>query len=278
MSWFGKGSLKHILKHAEYSTILAAEVNGGRIAKLLYTGHDGASSKGAVQAVEPGGGALWHAAFAEENDVSEGHVAVAGDVVVTRVGQGRKHVLVAHGMWTGDEKWKLPVGQMVSRMGVDQATGELVFVTFDHVVHAIDMRTGQDRPRPPVMTDGARNQLINALGWPHAQISRTSSSSSSQAEWSYIYRPAPGIEVRERDWAGTTEFAVQDHLIGSGSYEGAMLVGPVLVVAFKLDRDEGRHHHWYLFELASSHLLGILREDGSSEFFSGGASVWKGKL
>jgi hypothetical protein len=281
MSWFSKDKVHPILKHADYTAILGVEVQNGRLAKLCYTGHAGElSAKGVVQAIVPGGALLWRAEFAEEYDVRDGHVAVANGIVVTRTAAGNGHVLIGHELWTGAERWRRPVGRMVSRMGLD-GRGSLVFVTFDHAVHAVSIATGEDTLGEPVMTDQARDAVINSTQHPTAQWS-TGDRARTAKDWSRVYQPANGLMVYERDWAGTREFGVGDehhsHIVGSGSYEGAMAVDNVVVVGFKLDRDGTTHHHWYLYATNPLAQLGVLREDGQSELFEGGRSVWQGKL
>ncbi len=284
MSWLHKdhgGKVHPILRHADYTTILGAEVHNGRLARLCYTGHASElSEKGVVQAIVPGGSMLWRAELAEEYDVRDGHVAMANDVVVTRVKDGNGHVVIGHGLWTGDEKWRRPVPRMVTRMGLDH-DGSLVFVTFDHAVHAIDIASGEDRLRAPAMTDQAASAAVDRTRHPIATWSEGGRRSHPD-DWSRAYGPAPGIEVYERDWAGTREFGVGEapnvHILGSGSYEGSMIVGEVVVLGFKLDREGTHHHHWYLFSTNPVLMLGVLREDGKSEIYENGHSVWKGNL
>jgi PQQ-like domain len=239
MSWFHKdrgGKVSPILKHVRHTTFLGAEIADGQLSRLCYTGHaNGMSDKGVVQAIVPGDHMLWRADLAEEDDVGEGHVAAHGNIVVTRVRQGRGHELVGHDLWTGEERWRLPVGRMVTRMGISNDT--LIFVTFDHVVHAISIATGADQPRNPVMTDQAAARVIDATQHPMRSFVR-GSARTSQDDWSDIYSVASRLEVYERDWAGTDELGIgyggDVKLVGAGSYEGALTLGEVCILNFNL--------------------------------------------
>ncbi len=285
MSWFHKdrgGKVQPILKHVDHTTILGAEVVDGQLARLCYTGHASSlSDKGVVQAIVPGGETLWRATLATEDDVREGHVACADGVVVTRVEHGRGHEIVGHDLWTGQERWRLPVARMVTRMGVDYPGHALVFVTFDHVVHCVTIADGMDRPRAPVMTDQAASSVISGTQHPVQAFTQGSARTGSN-DWSDIYTPADGLEVYERDWAGTDEFGIgfggDVRMIGSGSYQGAMRVGEVVVLGFRLDRDGVEHHHWYFYATNPATLVAVLREDGKSELYRGGQVSWEGKL
>jgi hypothetical protein len=283
MSWFHKdhgGKVQPILHNVEHTVILGAEVADGKLARMCYSGHTGVTETAIVQAIVPGGECLWRTQLAQADDVSEGHVAAQAGIVVTRVKHGKNHELIGHDMWTGQEKWRRAVGQMVTRMGV---TGnQLELVTFDHVHHVIEFATGEEHARPPVMTDQAASRTINPTRHPVQGWSRDSGT-TGRDDWSDIYHPADKLEVYERDWAGTDEFGIgyggDIKVIGSGSYQGAMYVDKVVVLGFRLDRDGVEHHHWYLYAYEpAALLLAVLREDGQSELYDHGHKAWTGKL
>jgi hypothetical protein len=279
MSWFGKSAIHPILKHVHATVIFGAEVEGGKLARLCYTGHN-ATGGAVVQAVAPGHGTLWRADLAEEDDLRDGHVARRDGILVSREKHGSNHDVIARELWTGKERWRKRVPRMVTRMGIEH-DGRLVFVTFDHQVHDIDIATGEDRPRPPVMTDQAADAALRRTMHPMPSWS-SGGGRAGEGDWSRVFCPAPGLEVYERDWAGTREFGVgmapEVQLIGAGSYEGSMQVGQVTVLGFKLDQDDARHHHWHLYATNPVTLLAVLREDGRSQLFEHGHAVWQGKL
>jgi hypothetical protein len=283
MSWFHKdsgGKVHPILKEVEHCTILGAEVTDGKLSKLCYTGHDGGTP--VVQAIVPGGNLLWRAQLSREDDVREGHVASRLGVVVTRVENGKTHELVGHDLWTGAERWRHPVGWMVSRLGIEGGT-TLVFVTIDHVVHAIDIATGEDHPRKPVMTEQAVSDLIGKTLHPVQDFVRGRSGKGSE-DWSVVYQVHDDLAVFERDWAGRQELGIgrlgDVHMVGFGSYQGSQQVDNISVMSFRLAVDGvgEKHHHWYLYATKPATLLAVLREDGQSVLYDHGHQVWTGKL
>lgn len=278
MSLFGGHA---ILTRAKHCAILGAEAEGGQLVRLCYTGHaSGVSTKGAVQAIGPRGALLWHAEFANEDDLSEGHVAVHDGVVVSRVRHGSGHELQGRELWTGVIRWRLDVPRMVTRMGLEGADS-LIFVTMDHAVHDVSIASGEDRLRKPVMTDQAASTVINQTRHP-VQAFASSSGSSRYDDWSRVYSPLSGLEVYERDWQGSRELGIGSggnaDLIGQGSYEGAMSVGQVTVLGFELDVGGERRYHWYLYQSDPKLLLAILRDDGKSTLHHDGQPAWHGKL
>lgn len=293
MSWFhrdGGGKFHPILKSADYTAILGAECADGRLVRLCYTGHAGITAAGVVQAIAlpPGDAApelLWRAQLANERDLEDGHVFVGDEVVVTRVAEKSGHTVIGHALWTGKELWRVPCAKMVSSLGAERGGAVVVFVTFDHAVHAIEVATGKHELREPVPTDQARDRVMAHTRPPRRDYA-VESSARAPDEWSDQREVAPGLTVFERDWAGTREVgigtaagAAHAHLLGRGTYHGSLRVGPVIVLAFRVELDgEARRHHWYLYSADHPELLAILREDGRSERFEHGRSVWTGTL
>nr|HEX4316577.1 hypothetical protein [Kofleriaceae bacterium] len=280
MSLFGHKA-HAILTHAKHCAILGAEAEGGQLTRLCYTGHaSGLSTKGAVQAIGPGGSLLWHAEFANEDDLSEGHVAVHDGVVVSRVKHGSGHELQGRELWTGAIRWKLDVPKMVTRMGIE-GSDSLIFVTLDHAVHDVSIASGDDRLRSPVMTDQAARSLIDHTRHPVQPFS-SGSGSGGHADWSRVYRPLSGLEVYERDWAGSHELGVgwngNADILGQGRYDGALTVGAVTVLGFELEVGGETRYHWYLYQANPKLLLAILRDDGASTLHRDGQPAWTGKL
>jgi outer membrane protein assembly factor BamB len=273
---------------SDYSVVLGAKVEGApgsrRLTHLFYTGHDG--SHGVMRALAVGGEVIWQAKFASEHDVRDGLLVMHGDTIVLHDPSGK--ALVAHDLWTGAEKWRTPVGpSLVSRLGIDK--GDIVVITVDHTVHGISLETGKDTPRGQVMTDEASSDTINATKFPvNGTFSDGSCDRSKLKDWSYQYR-AGKVDVLKRDWAGTTTWAVGevsegsvDRLreVGNGSYEGAITLGDLQVLAFDLKDGDGSGERRDLYVLAQSPLevLAVLRENKDSDFCVAGDSSWKGKL
>jgi hypothetical protein len=281
-----------ILKQSEYTVVLAAEVDDpakpGRLTRLLYTGHDG--DRGVLRAIVPGGEVLWGARFASEHDIREGLIAQARNVVVTHDPAGK--ALVGHEMWTGQEVWRTPIGQLVGRLGIDRSNHEVVAVTLDHVVHGLDIASGTDRPRGTVMTDEACAATMNATDRPCSDSwNRGNERAAPLATWSRIYQASDEVHVLRRDWAGTETWGLVRarerasepfRELGQGSFAGAQQVGAISVLNFDVRvpseaGDTTQGHQFFLFG-AGATLLAVLREDGPSEFFDQGASFWKGPL
>ncbi len=282
MSWFHKdhgGKVHPILKHADYTAILGAEAKDGRLVRLCYTGHAGVTEHGVVQAIEftdrGDGKTLWRQNLASESDLSDGHVVVTKDVVVTRIAEKGGHTVIGHGLWAGEEKWRHHVAQMVSRMGIDGGS-HVLFVTIDHAVHVIDIVSGTQKPHDPVATDQARDRVVGKTRAPRFDY-QTGDTSPAPEEWSDARNVLGELKVYERDWAGTREIGVgvlpNVTVLGKGRYNGALRVGNVVVLSFSLE-----HHHWYIYSADAGELLAVMREDGKSELFAHGHSIWQGKL
>jgi hypothetical protein len=280
-----------ILTRSDYTVFLDAEMDPkhpSRIGRMLYTGHDG--SRGVVRAWMAGGNLLWDAKFVSEHDVTEGLLAFTHGMVISHDRGGK--ALVGRDHWTGAEKWRTPLGKLVSRLGVDHGSKEIVAVTFDHVVHGISIETGADRTRGSVATDEERAGVIDATAFPCPSGWSTGNELNRAPKgWSRGYVANPGLHVLRRDWAGTESWGLADasgqnvRELGRGRYEGAQRAGPLTILSFELSgkhssEDDGESElsrHFYLLGEGIT-VLGIVREGGKSELFDQGNVYWTGSV